>query len=70
MTDWYSDFKTDLARIIILATIIVIVGNIFNAGVDSSDTDGWNRSGMKIHTDKLTGCQYLSGGIKRKDFHE
>lgn len=34
--------------------------NQFNIRTDDSDKDGWNRSGLKIHTDHLTGVQYVS----------
>ncbi len=33
---------------------------------DDTDPPGWSRSGMGLHTDERTGCQYLSrpfGGI-------
>lgn len=29
--------------------------------VDDTDTSRWQRSGVKIITDKATGCQYLMG---------
>ena len=36
--------------------------NYFNFGVDSSDLNGFNRSGLHIYTDRATGIQYLGDG--------
>jgi hypothetical protein len=37
---------------------------MFTSSTDNSDTSRWNRSGMGVHIDALTGCQYLtSNGI-------
>lgn len=50
---------------------ITLVANWLAIGVDDSDRDGWNRSGLKIHTDAKTGIQYLSdgkGGLTRREF--
>lgn len=44
--------------------VVVIAGLLYSMGGDS--TDGATRSNMKLHTDAMTGCQYLSvagGGI-------
>lgn len=55
-----------LGKIVTAAFVLVIVfmmiANYFSWGTDDSDTDGWNRSGMRIHTDHKTGVQYLSDG--------
>lgn len=51
--------------LIILAVVIYAVqwvGNWFDWGVDDSDLDAWNRSGLKIHVDAKTGEEYLSDG--------
>lgn len=43
---------------------LTLVLNFFKVGWDS--TDGESRSGLGLHTDNLTGCQYLSsprGGL-------
>ena len=32
-----------------------------NGYYDSDSTDGHQKSNMMLHTDQLTGCQYLSG---------
>lgn len=58
-------------RVIVIVWAWLVVGfiitaalNYFEVGYDS--TDGEARSGMRLHTDALTGCQYLSnpqGGI-------
>mgnify|MGYP003657251889 CR=1 FL=1 len=34
--------------------------NYFNIGTDDSDTDGFNRSGLRIHKDAKTGKEYIS----------
>jgi len=47
-----------------LVTIIVIFTLNTCAPYDSTDNSTKNvRSGMKLYTDHLTGCQYLSTGI-------
>ena len=33
---------------------------LFGLGMDNSDGGKWNRSGMNLHTDHLTGVQYFS----------
>lgn len=53
-----------LIKWFIIGSIIIGIFNYFNVSYDS--TDGETRSGMGMHTDALTGCQYLStprGGI-------
>ena len=47
--------------------IISVIYNSSPIGRDS--TDGEERSGLKIHVDNLTGCQYLSvsgGGLYKR----
>lgn len=49
---------------IICTLIFSWLATIFQIGFDS--TDGASRSGMKIYTDAMTGCEYLSsqtGGL-------
>lgn len=46
----------------IAGTALVLVANTFQWGVDNSDVDAWNRSGMKLYTDNLTGVQYVRVG--------
>lgn len=46
--------------------LLTIIVNSLSLGTDDSDMDGWHRSGMAVHTDNLTGIQYLSvpgGGV-------
>ena len=58
-------------KVILAAWIIGSVGgaaikNIFSIGFDDTDTDAWNRSGMRVYTDAKTGVQYLGtarGGL-------
>jgi len=47
---------------IIFIALIALFLCYFDIGVDDSDKDGFNRSGLKIHTDHKTGIQYLSDG--------
>lgn len=47
-----------------------LAGNSLGWGLDDSDQDAWNRSGLTIHTDAKTGVQYLSdghGGMIRRE---
>ena len=39
-----------------------IMANACGWGVDNSDADSWNRSGLRIYTDHLTGVQYVRVG--------
>jgi hypothetical protein len=55
--------------------VIMIIFNLLRAalgwGLDDSDKDGWNRSGLIIHTDAKTGIEYLSdgkGGLVRREY--
>ena len=60
----YDAIKKDLFRLIIFVFLLTLVLNFFKVGWDS--TDGESRSGLGLHTDNLTGCQYLSsprGGL-------
>ena len=66
-----SDLVWGWAKVAIVVWLVVGVGvpiikNIFSIGVDDTDADAWNRSGMKIYTDHKTGVQYLGtvrGGL-------
>lgn len=53
--------------IMIFAGMVLSTGyQLATGGFDRDDTDGSERSGLKLHTDHGTGCQYLStigGGI-------
>jgi hypothetical protein len=42
--------------------IISVVSNFLQWGVDDSDASAWDRSGLIIKTDHLTGVQYLKSG--------
>lgn len=60
----YNAIKKDLFWIVVLVFFLTLVLNFFKVGWDS--TDGESRSGLGLHTDNLTGCQYLSsprGGL-------
>lgn len=65
-----TGFAIGFFRVVALIALTLIAlqftANIFGFGVDNSDISAWKRSGMKIHTDALTGRQYLSsrgGGL-------
>lgn len=48
-----------------LFLVLVIIGlfrNAFSFGLDATDKDGWNRSGLKLLIDNQTGVHYLSDG--------
>lgn len=46
----------------LIVLLIVVIGNTFSIGTDSTDVSGWNRSGLRIHLDAKTGIEYLSDG--------
>lgn len=55
-----------LGVIISLLILVSIAIQFTGGGFDRDDTDGSERSGLKLHTDHGTGCQYVStpgGGI-------
>lgn len=45
-----------------LIGLVALLCNFFGLGVDDSDSNGWNRSRLKILTDAKTGIEYLSDG--------
>lgn len=60
----YNAIKIDLFWVVVLVFFLTLVLNFFKIGWDN--TDGDKRSGLGLHTDNLTGCQYLSsphGGL-------
>lgn len=60
----YNAIKKDLFWLVAFVFLLTLVLNFFKVGWDS--TDGESRSGLGLHTDNLTGCQYLSsprGGL-------
>ena len=66
----YSQIKKDLGSLLIAVYIVSVLLSIFDYGVDDTDKDGFNRSGVELITDYGTGLQYLykSGAmIKRVD---
>lgn len=59
-----------ITNILIVGVVIVfvfrVIINNLSLFIDDTDKDGWNRSGMSLHTDYKTGVQYIttpSGGI-------
>ena len=67
----FSDLVWGWAKVAIVVWLVVGIGvpiikNIFSVGVDDTDADAWNRSGMRVYTDAKTGVQYLGtvrGGL-------
>ena len=60
----FSDLVWGWAKVAIVVWLVVGIGvpiikNIFSVGVDDTDADAWNRSGMRVYTDAKTGVQYL-----------
>lgn len=51
----------------VVLIVLLVLGVIAACSpYDSTDEPGGQRSGMRLHTDSLTGCQYLSiplGGL-------
>ena len=62
----------DIRFLIIFSGIVILlhaVAGLFGYKMDDSDASAWNRSGLKPHTDHLTGCQYLqapNGGLTQR----
>lgn len=60
-------------KVVIYLGTLILIGMLMNAAYQvatgrmaKDDTDGYKRSGLKLHTDYGTGCQYLvttKGGI-------
>lgn len=42
--------------------VIQLLANAFNYGIDPTDKDGWNRSGLRYYKDHGTGIEYISNG--------
>ena len=65
----YKEIKKDLIGIFFVYIVIVLLVNINSIGVDDSDNGGFDRSGLKVHTDHKTCLQYLSstsGGLIKR----
>lgn len=58
-------------KLLMIASVVLVVTNYFSGHYDKDSTDSDSeRSGLVLHTDNKTGCQYLSsrsGLIKRTD---
>lgn len=67
--DFAKGFISEMVRVLICIFFASLIFSYFS-DIDSTD-DGWyNRSGLKIITDKETGCQYLraqDGGVIRRE---
>ena len=53
--EWFST-----RNILIFVIVTQLIYSLFGFGMDNSDGGKWKRSGMKLHTDHLTGVQYFS----------
>ena len=42
---------------------IILLASIHMSPINDTDINRWNRSGMQLYTDSLTGCQYLEAGM-------
>ena len=55
-----------LVNVAMVLAGIHFAGSMLGVGMDDTDVSATKRSGMRLHTDALTGCQYLAangGGI-------
>ena len=57
--DVYNRIKRDLCYLILICFAFQITWTLLKIGRD--DSDGRKRSGVSIHVDALTGCEYLGG---------
>lgn len=57
---WFFVIPAGVIAAVFMAFIFVY--NYFGIGTDDTDLNGWNRSGLTVHTDYKTGIQYLSDG--------
>ena len=55
----YNRFKKDLFWVMIIFFILQFAWHFLPIGRDNSD--GEKRSGVSVHVDMLTGCEYLGG---------
>lgn len=55
----YNQIKRDIAVFVVLVAIMAGLFNQFNIGIDSTDKDGWHRSGVELIKDYGTGKEYL-----------
>ena len=61
-----TDLRFLLWLFLFLTATLTITQLLLGIGMDDSDASSWNRSGLKLHTDHLTGCQYFqapNGGL-------
>lgn len=55
----YEKIKRDLFFVLLIVAAMNLAWRYLPIGRD--DTDGITRSGVSIHVDNLTGCEYLGG---------
>lgn len=49
-----------IRNVIAFVLVVWLITNYISGNYDRNSSDGKKRSGMILHTDALTGCQYLS----------
>ena len=59
MMDVYNKFKKDLFLVLVVGLVLQIAYAKLPFFRDNSDGDA--RSGVRVHVDQLTGCEYLGG---------
>ena len=66
ISDGIFDAAARLANSVLVCILLVLAFNLATGKFDKDDSDGEKRSGLRLHTDALTGCQYFSsssGGV-------
>lgn len=59
----YKEFKKDLKKLYqIFSILLLLIIFLTSFNMDNSDEGYFNRSGLALHTDHLTGLQYFSSG--------
>lgn len=48
---------------VFIVLFLILYHVFFSPSQDNSDKSYWNRSGLTIYTDNLTGLQYVKGGM-------
>lgn len=58
----YNQIKSDVRWVVGIIIVLSVIFNFSNVAVDSTDKDGFNRSGVSLVTDYGTGLEYLYRG--------
>jgi hypothetical protein len=72
--EFAKGFIQYVGRVLVILWLMILVidfcADRLDIGVDDSDKDGMNRSGLNVHVDAKTGIEYLStkgGGLVRRE---